>query len=64
LGLYDRSNHDFSQLATLMQTERDDLKKLTWEMTAIGQGVFLLNLFYAIGVIVRAYENLFGPRKP
>lgn len=64
LGLYDRSNHDFSQLATLMQTERDDLKKLTYEMTAIGQGVFLVNLFYAIGVIVRAYENLFGPRKP
>jgi hypothetical protein len=64
LGLYDRSNHDFSQLAQLMQTERGDLKKLTWQMTAIGQGVFLVNLFYAIGVIVRAYENLFGPRKP
>jgi len=32
--------------------------------TLISQGILLLNLFYIAGVLLRAYENLFGTRKP
>jgi hypothetical protein len=64
MGLWDQSGHNWQQLAQTMQTQGTELRNLTLKSTLIGQGVFLLNLFYAAGVIVRAYENLFGTRKP
>lgn len=35
---------------------------LTWGI--IGQGALLVSLFFAVGALMRAYENLFGERKP
>jgi hypothetical protein len=29
----------------------------------ISQGALLLSLFFAVGALMRAYENLFGERK-
>ena len=63
LGLYDQANHDLQQLAQLLQSQAGEIKKMTFKMTFIGQGVLLLNLFYVGGVLMRAYENLFGPKK-
>jgi len=51
------------QLAQLLQSQTGEIKKMTFKMTFIGQGVLLLNLFYVGGVLMRAYENLFGPKK-
>ena len=59
-----QSGQGIQQVLQTMQTHGDELRSLSYRMAAIGQVVLLLNLFYASGVIVRAYENLFGPRKP
>lgn len=64
LNLYDQSGQNFQQLAQSLQSQGDAIKKLTMQMTLIGQGVTLLNLFYIAGVVTRAYENLFGAKKP
>jgi hypothetical protein len=64
VGLYDESGQNFQQYFQLLQTHVEDIKKTTLHSTLIGQGVLLVNLFYFTGVIIRAYENLFGPRKP
>ena len=63
-GLYHQANENMQQFAQLMQSQVDQVHKLTWVLTAVGQAVYLLNLFYVAGVIIRAYENLFGPKKP
>jgi hypothetical protein len=63
MGLYDQSGHDLQQLAPLLQSKTVEIKDLTIRLTLIGQGVYLLNLFYGAGVLIRAYENLFGRRK-
>jgi hypothetical protein len=64
VGLYDESGQNFQQYFQLMQGHLEEIKKMTLHSTLIGQAVLLVNLFYCTGVIVRAYENLFGPRKP
>jgi hypothetical protein len=64
LGLYDEANQSLQQLAQLIQTRSDDLQRISMKATLIAQGVLLVNLFYATGVVLRAYENLFGPKKP
>jgi hypothetical protein len=64
MGLYNESNQNPQQLAQLFQSRMGDFQKLTVKMTLIGQGVLLVNLFYCAGVMMRAYENLFGARKP
>jgi hypothetical protein len=63
LGLYDQANHNMQQLAPLLQSQNGEFHKLTLQMAFIGQAVLLVNLFYLAGVIVRAYENLFGEKK-
>lgn len=63
MDLYDQSGHDMQHWAQLMQSQRDAMTKLTIRNTLIGQGVVVLNLFYGAGVLTRAYENLFGPKK-
>jgi hypothetical protein len=59
-------NVDFDPLRamTAMQDHAGEIVTASLWVTVIGQIVLLLSLFYAVGVIVRAYENLFGTRKP
>ncbi|MGC9941254.1 MAG: DUF4339 domain-containing protein [Verrucomicrobiota bacterium] len=64
LGLYDEANHNWQQMAPLLQSHNEELHKMTLRMTFIAQVFLLVNLFYVAGVIVRAYENLFGEKKP
>ena len=63
LGLYDQANHNWQQLAQLMQSQTGDIRNLTLKTTLTGQGVLLLNLFYCAGVVIHAYEHLFGSKK-
>lgn len=62
-GLYDQAGQDWQKWAQAMQSQTAEIRNLTIRSTLIGQGVYLLNLFYCAGVVIRAYENLFGPKK-
>jgi hypothetical protein len=63
LGLYDQAGHNLQQMTQLIQSQNDQVRAMTLRVTAIGQVIFLVNLFYFAGVIIRAYENLFGEKK-
>lgn len=63
MGLYDEANQNWQQLAQLVQSRSGEVKAMTLKATLIGQGILLVNLFFAAGVVVRAYENLFGSKK-
>lgn len=63
MSLYDQSNHNWQQLAQDIQSHTDEMHKLALKMTWAGQAALLVNLFYCAGVMMRAYENLFGTRK-
>jgi hypothetical protein len=63
MSLYDQSNHNWQQFAQDLQNHTDEIHKLALKMTWFGQAALLVNLFYFAGVLMRAYENLFGPRK-
>jgi GYF domain 2 len=64
LNLYDQANHNWQQLAQDIPNHTGELRDLTVKMTLAGQAALLVTLFYSVGVLMRAYENLFGPRKP
>ena len=63
-NLYVEAGQDWKQLMQLMQSHDAEIKALAFKATLVGQAILLVNLFFATGVVVRAYENLFGPRKP
>ena len=63
LSLYNQANHNWQQLAQDIPSHAGELRNLTIKMTLAGQAALLMNLFYSVGVLMRAYENLFGPRK-
>jgi hypothetical protein len=63
MGLWDQSGHNWQQVAQMMQSQASEVRNLTIRSTLIGQGIYLINLFYCTGVIIRAYENLFGTKK-
>jgi hypothetical protein len=64
LSLYNEAGQDWKQLGKLFESHAEEMKLFSYKSMALGQGVMLLNLFYLAGVMMRAYENLFGPRKP
>jgi hypothetical protein len=63
LGLYEQDNHNWQQFAQDIQNQTGEIHKLALKMTWFGQAALLVNLFYCAGVLMRAYENLFGTRK-
>lgn len=63
IDLYHASNDDWQQVAQNMQARQPELRTLGFKAFAIGQAGMLITLFYVGGVMARAYENLFGPRK-
>jgi hypothetical protein len=63
MGMYQQANGNWQQMAQNIQSQSGDFRRQVWEMTGIGQAVFLVNLLYCAGVLMHAYENLFGPRK-
>jgi hypothetical protein len=63
INLFSGAGQDFQQIAQNMQAHAAEIRNMTIKNTLIGQGIYLVNLFYATGVIIRAYENLFGTKK-
>ena len=63
-NFYEEAGRDWKQLFQLMQSHDAEIKSLAFKSTLIGQVILLVNLLFATGVVVRAYENLFGQRKP
>lgn len=63
LALYDEANQNLQQLAQLIQSRGDELRTASLKSTLIAQVILMLNLFYVPGVLMRAYENLFGRKK-
>ena len=64
MGLYDEAGQNWQQLAKILPQHNAEIRALTLKLTLVGQAVLLVNFFYFTGVLIRAYENLFGARKP
>jgi uncharacterized membrane protein len=61
---YRDANFELSTWLTTLQQHLVPLTKLMVTWGVIGQVALLLSLFFAVGALMRAYENLFGERKP
>ena len=64
LGLARDVDFDVLKLVTSVQQNSGEIMKVALTWAGIAQVVLLLNLLFAVGTVMRAYENLFGPRKP
>jgi len=63
LGLASDANFDLLQLFTSIQKRLGEIMKMAFLWAGIAHGVMLVNLLFAVGALMRAYENLFNPRK-
>ncbi len=63
LGLARDANFDPLQLFASIQKHLGEIIKMAFLWGGIAHGVLLANLLFAVGALMRAYENLFGPRK-
>jgi len=64
LGLARDVDFDVLKLVTSIQQNSGEIMKVALTWAGIAQVVLLLNLLFAVGAVMRAYENLFGPRQP
>lgn len=64
MDIFHNADFDPVRLMTAIREHQSEIIKVSVQVAVIGQIVLLFNLFYAVGVVVRAYENLFGARKP
>lgn len=64
LSLARDANFDLPRLVESFRQHSGEIVKISLVWAVLGQFVLLLNLLFAVGAILRAYENLFGPRKP
>jgi GYF domain 2 len=66
MDIFRNTNSDPARLMTMIRERMGEIIKMSVQMAVIGQVVLLFNLLFAVGVVVRAYENLFGdqPRAP
>lgn len=55
---------DFMRWTNSLQQHVGQLAKLSLTWAFLGQAAFLICQFFAVGALMRAYENLFGERKP
>ena len=62
-NLYQTNGGDFQQFMQSLQTQTSEIRMLTVKSLAVVQVVTLVNFLYFGGVMMRAYENLFGSRK-
>jgi len=62
-GFYDQAGGDWQQFSQLIQSHNAELQAISLRSLLIGAGVGALNMLFALGVIIRAYENLFGRRQ-
>ncbi len=63
MDMYHAAGDNWQQMAQNMQSAQPEMRTMAFKFAAIVQAGMLVNLFYIGGVMMRAYENLFGPRK-
>ncbi|HWH69402.1 MAG TPA: hypothetical protein VNT26_08440, partial [Candidatus Sulfotelmatobacter sp.] len=63
-GLLQQAHFDLMQLANVFGQHSAELIKLGVKMALLSQVVLALNMFFAVGVLLQAYETLFGSRTP
>jgi hypothetical protein len=63
LDIFRGANFDPVRMMATLGEHMGEIIKLSVRLAVIGQVVLLCNLLYAVGVVVRAYENLFGARQ-
>jgi hypothetical protein len=64
LGMMREVDFDWSRFLELMQERNRELARMTVTLTLKGQAILLVNLLYAVGGLMQAYEDLFGTRQP
>ena len=63
LGIFREAEFDPARILPALGSHMNEIIKVATLVAVLGQVVLLFNLLYAVGVMVRAYENLFGARK-
>ena len=63
LQLFADANHDFLRFAQSLQHHMGEIVAVSLKIAVVTHVTLLLNLYYAMGVLVHAYESLFGNRK-
>jgi hypothetical protein len=64
MDIFRNADFDPVRVMTAIREHMGEIIKVSVQVAVIGQVVLLFNMFYAVGVVTRAYENLFGARKP
>jgi hypothetical protein len=64
MDIFRNADFDPVRVMTAIRERMGEIIRVSVQVAVIGQAVVLFNMFYAVGVVARAYENLFGARKP
>lgn len=63
-GMWQEANSDVMRLLEVLKQHAPELEATAVKLVLPWLAVVMLNLLFAVGALLRAYENLFGPRKP
>jgi len=63
-GMWEEANSDVTRLLEVFKQHTPELVATGVKLALLGQAVLIANLLLAVGALLHAYENLFGPRKP
>ncbi len=63
-GMWAEANSDVMRLLEVFKQHSAELMAAGVKLALVGQAVLIVNMLFAVGALLHAYENLFGPRKP
>jgi hypothetical protein len=63
-GMWEEAHSDPMRLLEVFKQHSAELVAAGVKLALVGQAVLIVNMLFAVGALMHAYENLFGPRKP
>jgi hypothetical protein len=63
-GIWEEAHSDVMRLLEVFKQHTPELVAAGVKLALVGQAVLIVNMLFAVGALMHAYENLFGPRKP
>ena len=63
-GMWMEAHSDVMRLLEVVKQHTAELVEIGVKLALVGQAVLIANMLFAVGALMHAYENLFGPRKP
>ncbi|MCU0785077.1 MAG: GYF domain-containing protein [Verrucomicrobia bacterium] len=63
-GMWEEAHFDVMRLLEIFKQHTAELVAAGVKLALVGQAVLIVNMLFAVGALMHAYENLFGPRKP